>query len=96
MTLYSPAFRKSNHRGSQFAREAALEAFGHDIDIYPFGEDAGALVAELKSRKSGAGFVQLEHWLGDNNLLFLWRDRQDPMVCMGWETWALILQRLKS
>ena len=29
MTIYSPTFLKSNRCGSQFAREAALEAFGH-------------------------------------------------------------------
>ena len=33
---------------------------GHDIDIYAFGRDEGPLVAEVKSRRSGAGFVTLE------------------------------------
>jgi len=37
---------------------------GHDIDIYLFGRDAAPLVAEVKARKSGGGFVQLERWLG--------------------------------
>jgi hypothetical protein len=44
---------------------------GHDIDIYAFGTDAAPLVAEVKSRRSGAGFVTLEKWLGEYDCLFL-------------------------
>ena len=33
---------------------------GHDVDLYPFGSDAAPLVAEVKSRKNGSGFTQLE------------------------------------
>ena len=88
----------NRHRemGVHAERVGVAYAPGHDLDIFAFGEDAGALVAELKARKSGSGFVQLEHWLDDNDLLFLWRDRQDPMVCMSWETWALLLAKLRG
>jgi hypothetical protein len=34
---------------------------GHDVDIYPFDTDEGPLVAEVKSRRSGAGFVTLRN-----------------------------------
>jgi hypothetical protein len=44
---------------------------GHDIGIYAFGTDAAPLVAEVKSRRSGAGFVTLEKWLGEYDCLFL-------------------------
>jgi len=33
---------------------------GHDIDIYAFGTEGGPLIAEVKARKSGSGFVTLE------------------------------------
>jgi hypothetical protein len=56
---------------------------GHDIDLYPFGCDEAPLVAECKARKSGAGFVQLERWLGDYDLLFLRRP------------WAQLLARVR-
>jgi Holliday junction resolvase len=36
---------------------------GHDIDIYAHGRDEAPLVAEVKVRKNGAGFTQLEKWL---------------------------------
>ncbi len=68
---------------------------GHDVDVYPFGRDAGALVAEVKARASGEGFVTLEKWLGENDALFLVRDRQSPLICLPWRTWQLLLERLK-
>ena len=50
---------------------------GHDIDLYVRGRDAAPLVAEVKARGNGAGFTQLEKWLGDYDALFLRRDRAD-------------------
>jgi hypothetical protein len=34
---------------------------GHDVDLYLFGRDATPLVAEVKARKNGSGFAQLEN-----------------------------------
>jgi len=65
------------------------------VDVYGFGHDNAALVGELKARANGEGFKQLETWLSDNDLLFLWRDRADPMAVIPWRTWELILERLK-
>ncbi len=69
---------------------------GHDIDVYPFGQEAGALVAELKARGSGEGFKTLERWLADNDLLFLWRDRQQPLVVVPWRVWERILEKVRA
>jgi hypothetical protein len=52
---------------------------GHDIDLYSFGRDAAPFVAEVKARKNGSGFTQLEKWLGDYQVLFLRRDRAGPI-----------------
>ena len=51
------------------------------------------LRAEVKARKQGAGFTTLERWLGTNDLLFLKRDRQDPMVVMNWDTYRKLIER---
>ena len=40
------------------------------------------LTAEAKSRKGGAGFAVIEKWLGDNDMLFLHRNRAEPLVVM--------------
>ena len=76
-------------------RVGVAYAPGHDIDVHAFGRDAGALVAEVKARKNGDGFKTLESWLGENDLLFLWRDRADPLVVIPWRVWELILGRVK-
>jgi hypothetical protein len=61
---------------------------GHDIDIYAFGEDEPAPVAEVKSRKNGSGFATIESWLADNAALILRRNNADPLVCVSWRVWA--------
>ena len=59
---------------------------GHDIDVYA-DEDGPPLVAEVKGRKDGKGFAQLEKWLGEYDLLFLRRDRKKPLVVMPWRVY---------
>jgi hypothetical protein len=68
---------------------------GHDIDIYPFGRDAAPFVAEVKARKNGSGFAQLEKWLGEYQVLFLRRDRADPLVLLPWSTWEALLEKVR-
>ena len=65
---------------------------GHDIDVYLFRREQAPLVAEVKARKGGSGFVQLENWLGTFDLLFLRRNHADPMVVVPWRVWARLLQ----
>ena len=62
----------------------------HDIDVYLSGRDAAPLVAEVKARKNGAGFTQLERWL------FLRRNHADPLVVMPWRVWAALLSKKTS
>ena len=68
---------------------------GHDIDIYCHGQDAAPLVAEVKARKNGAGFVQLETWLAEYDCLFLRRNNADPMVVLPWRVWAQLLAKVR-
>src|SRR5258708_9994784 len=58
-----------------------------DLDIYPFGKDAAPLVCEVKGRKAGAGFVTLERWLAENDVLFLRRNNTEPLVVLPWRVW---------
>jgi hypothetical protein len=63
---------------------AAGGAYAGDVRILD-------LRAEVKARATGAGFKQLETWLGDHDLLFLRRDRQRPLVCMPWSTYVMLM-----
>ena len=51
------------------------------------------LVCEVKARANGAGFATLEKWLGANDLLFLKRDRTEPMVAMNYGTFRFLLRK---
>jgi Holliday junction resolvase len=68
---------------------------GHDIDIYAYGKDAAPLVAEVKSRKGGGGFIQLERWLGEFDLLALRRNNADPLIVVPWRVWAALLAKVR-
>ena len=75
---------------------AAGGHFGGDIWLWPPGYSQGMdppLIAEVKARKSGAGFITLEGWLGALDILFLRRDRQEPMVVMPWATYAKLMEK---
>lgn len=65
---------------------------GADVDLYPFGPDAAPLVCEVKARRDGSGFKQLESWLGDNDALFLRRNGCKPLVALPWATWERLLK----
>jgi hypothetical protein len=67
----------------------------HDLDLYLYGRDEAPLLAEVKARKNGTGFAQLEKWLGDYDALFLRRDRADALVLLPWRIWADLIQQGK-
>jgi Holliday junction resolvase len=68
---------------------------GHDIDIYSFGREAAPIVAEVKGRKNGAGFVTLERWIADYDALFLRRNNADPLVVIPWRIWVRLLEKVR-
>jgi Holliday junction resolvase len=74
---------------------ARYQGNGADLDIYAFGKDEAPLVGEAKGRKSGAGFVTLEKWLGDFDALFLKRNNAEPLVLVPWRVWARLLERVR-
>lgn len=64
---------------------------GADVDLYVRG--AEPLKAEVKARSEGGGFKTLERWLGDNDALFLWRDRAAPLVVLPLHVWLDVAGR---
>ena len=74
--------------------ERAIALSARSIDIYAFGREAAPLVAECKARGNGGGFVQLERWLGQYDLLVLKRNYADPLVLLPWRVWARLTYSL--
>jgi hypothetical protein len=64
---------------------------GGDLDIYAFGQAAAPFVGEVKARGNGEGFATLERWLGDSDVLFLRRDRAEPIIVLPLRIWARLL-----
>ena len=65
---------------------------GSDVDVYAFGPDGAPLACEVKARASGEGFATLERWLGENDALFLHRDRVDRLVVLPWRVWTRLVR----
>ena len=61
---------------------------GHDIEVYLSGGANYPMRCEVKARANGGGFTIIERWLGDNDGLFLVRDRKPPLVVSPWAVWA--------
>jgi len=92
-------------KGAKVEREIvnALKAAGIPAERVPLsgahgGSFAGDVVvgggrwrAEVKARKGGEGFKQLERWLGENDLLILKRNHGDPMVLLPWDLATALL-----
>ena len=66
---------------------------GHDLDVYVRGREEAPIIAEVKARKNGSGFTQLERWLGEFDVLFLRRNHSEPLVVVPWPVWAALLDR---
>jgi len=93
--------RMQRNKGARVERE--IVNLHHDIGIAASKESRSGhtgpdlligddLVCEVKARRNGEGFTQLERWLGNNDVLFLKRDRQKPMVCLSWSTWIRLVR----
>lgn len=50
----------------------------------------------MKARRRAEGFKMIEAWLGENDALFLRRDRADPLVVLPWRTWERLLKRRRG
>ncbi|MDJ0513114.1 MAG: hypothetical protein QNJ62_06690 [Methyloceanibacter sp.] len=72
--------------------QASAENGAADVDVYPWGKDAGALVAEVKAKQGDLPKTVIRQ-LGDNDLLFIKPDRKEPYVFMPWATYERLVQK---
>jgi hypothetical protein len=47
---------------------------------------------EVKSRKGGGGFVTIKRWLGDNDILVLHENYEEPLIVMTWDRHKELMQ----
>tara|TARA_B100000029_G_scaffold180519_1_gene178291 strand:- start:302 stop:898 length:597 start_codon:yes stop_codon:yes gene_type:complete len=71
----------------------AIQDFPHDVQVKDLYEGTNI---EVKARKSGEGFTQLDKWKGSADLLILKRDFQKPMVYLTWDFFKEFLNEYKE
>jgi hypothetical protein len=49
-------------------------------------------ICESKARKNGEGFTTIEKWMENKDLLFIKRNRKDPMVVMSFEVYLELIK----
>jgi hypothetical protein len=79
--------QKSGLRAERVPLSGALRYRGNGADVDLYVRGPAPLKAEVKARGEGSGFRTLERWLGDNDALFLVRDRAEPLVVLPLRIW---------
>ena len=85
-------YKKEGYKARRQPMSGAISAFPHDVFIDDLHEGTNA---EVKARKNGEGFKQLEDWKGKADLLILKRNNKSPMVVMDWELYRIYLNDIK-
>lgn len=104
-----PGGKASRAKGDRIEREIveAHHAVGVRCERVPLSGAAGGsfsgdlrvdgdLVAEVKARGNGSGFLTIERWLAGNDLLFLRADKRKPLVVMPWDLYADLISAAKK
>ena len=97
--------KMSRDKGQRLEREIVhrLQEAGIPAERVPLSGAAGGsytgdilvadtYTAEVKARASGEGFATIDRWLGTNDMLFLRRDRQPPVVVLPWEQFVALMR----
>lgn len=71
----------------------AIQAFPHDVQVSDLFEGTNI---EVKARKNGEGFAQLDKWKGSADLLILKKDFSNPMVYLDWDLFKEFLYEYRQ
>ena len=86
-------FIKEGFKARRQPLSGAIQDFPHDVRV---ADLFGGTTIEVKARKSGEGFTQLDKWKGSADLLILKRDFKEPMVYMSWNLYKEYLNEYKE
>jgi hypothetical protein len=84
---------KSGLRAERVPLSGASHYRGNSADVDLYVRGTAPVKVEVKARGEGSGFRTLERWLGDNDALFLWRDRAAPFVVLPLHVWLEVAGR---
>ena len=97
--------RRSTRKGARVEREMVnmLRAAGIQAERVPLsgscgGSFTGDLIidgrytAEVKARGNGGGFMLIDRWLEDRDVLIVKRDRRPPLVVLEFDAYTRMIQ----
>ena len=68
-------FQAEGYNARRQPLSGAIQAFPHDVQVTDLFDGTNV---EVKARKNGEGFTQLDKWKGSADLLILKKDRTSP------------------
>jgi len=74
-------FQAEGFKARRQPLSGAIQDFPHDVQISDLFDGTNI---EVKARKNGEGFAQLDKWKGSADLLILKKDFSNPMVYLDW------------
>jgi len=74
-------FQAEGFKARRQPLSGAIQDFPHDVQV---SDLFNGINIEVKARKSGEGFTQLDKWKGSADLLILKKDFSNPMVYLDW------------
>lgn len=86
-------FIKEGFNAKRQPLSGALLDFPHDVQVHDL---FGGTNIEVKARKSGEGFAQLDKWKGSADLLILKKDFSTPMVYLDWNLFKEFLNEYRE
>jgi Holliday junction resolvase len=86
-------FIKEGFNAKRQPLSGALIDFPHDVQVHDL---FGGTNIEVKARKSGEGFAQLDKWKGSADLLILKKDFSTPMVYVDWNLFKEFLHEYRE
>jgi hypothetical protein len=86
--IRNSASRPSAYRSAAWC---TIKATARTSISTPSAQTTAPFLGEVKARGNGEGFATLESRLGDSDLLFLRRDRAEPVIVLPWRIWARLL-----
>jgi hypothetical protein len=55
-----------------------------------------AIKGEVKARANAEGWKTLKGWFGESDALFLIEDREQPLVCLRWDTYRRLVTQKEA
>ena len=86
-------FQSEGFEARRQPMSGAIQDFPHDVYVNDLFDGT---TIEVKARKNGAGFTQLDNWKGSADILILKKDFENPNVYVEWKFFKELLHAYRQ